>query len=992
VEQTHLIGGASANRLDAAQYSRSVTFEGKGGDDELFGGKGDDTFLFTNADSGTDTVVGNADGASAVHDKGFDTLDFTALGHNLTVNLSLLDTPAAVWAGGPLSLVFTDEDLDALLGGSGNDTLIGNARDNLLLGGPGNDILEGRAGSETYAFDADLAWGQETVVEERRRPGRTRRARLLPDPDGRGGARPGEPGSPDHRRADQMVVAAGGFEEIIGGDLGDTLSGNDGPNTLRGGPGNDILIGRGGDDTFFGGAGFDTLSGGDGVDTLEDAGNVHFTLNDGNIFKSGGEIDALDGIEGARLVGGASGNVFNLTGWSGDARLVGAGGGDRFVLTASGDIRLLDLGSSDVQVTLDVPVVDGAADQTFDLLGFEIFEINGGITDDLIDASALTAAPGNQPRGTFILRGGAGHDTVIGTPWGDTLEGNAGDDMLDGGQGNDAINGGPGTDTVTITRDAELFVLLDGGVLIDEDLFTEESELDDVSDVENLSVVGGPGDNVFDVSGWKSGTITLDGGAHAAGDTVRATVSGEVTLSDTSIEVAGSDGTILLTNIERAVLAGGPGSDLLDASLFSGQSILSGLGGDDTLVGGPGVAILFGGDGDDILVSGAGNTGMQGGAGNDRFVFDADSPLGADLVADMDGTDVLDFSSTTTVGVTVNLGTVAAVQVVNANLTLNLLDPVASIENVIGSQAADSLTGNALANRLEGRDGVDQLFGLGGLDTLVGGAGNDALNGGSENDRYEWDTDSALGTDTIVDPSGTDHFDFSPTDSLAIQVNLGATGVVQAVNVNLSINIAPGVLIENVTGGSLGDQLTGNLLDNVLTGGPGADSLNGGAGTDTIVETRDASFTLSNGQLRIGAEFDTLISVEQAALLGGPSNNTLDASAFTLGRVGLSGLGGNDRLIGGSGNDILLGGEGNDSLEGRAGNDTLAGGLGNDSYRFNLAQPLGTDTVAEQPGEGVDRLVGIAPGLVDLTDDFDQVISANLTLILANLNIEEVVP
>lgn len=991
VEATHLIGGASANILDASQHSRSVTLEGRGGDDQLLGGKGDDTFLFTNADSGTDTVVGNADGASAAMDKGFDTLDFTALSHNLTVDLGLLDTPKTAWAGGPLSLVFTDEDLDALLGGSGNDILVGNARDNVLLGGPGDDTLEGRGGSEIYAFDADLAWGQETVIEN---PAdltgrdvldfsRTQTVAIVLDlevltPQAIGGL--------------VLVVGAGGFEEILGGDLGDTLSGNAGANTLRGGPGNDLLLGRGGDDTFFGGTGFDTLVGGAGLDVVEDSGNTHVVLNDANLFKSTGEIDALSDIERARLTGGGSGNTFNLTGWTGSARIHGAGGGDRFILTVNGDIRLLNLGAADVRVTVDFPTVDAVTDQEFELVDFEIFEISGGTSDDLVDGSALTNAPGGQPRGLFILGGGAGNDHLVGTPWGDTLHGGSGDDVLDGGAGNDQIAGGAGTDTLTITRDAALFVLLDGAIVIDEDLATDESEMDDVSGIENLKVVGGPGDNLFDATGWRSGSITLDGAGHAAGDSVRTSGGGTVVVTDTSIEVDGGTGSITLANIERAVLGGSDADDTLDASLFSGQAVLSGLAGNDTLIGGPGISLLFGGEGDDLLVSGSGNTGMQGGEGDDRFVFDADTPLGADLISDLGGSDTLDFSGTTTLGITLNLGTVAAPQVVNANLTLNLLDATASIENVLGSRAADTITGNSLVNRLEGLEGVDQLNGAAGNDVLVGGPGNDALNGGSDNDTYEFDADGPLGADSLVDGSGTDTLDFSATTTFAIQVSLALTGAPQPINANLSLNIAPGVLVENVIGGSLGDQITGNLSDNTLTGGPGADTFNGGGGTDTVFETRDANFTLSNAQLRIGAEIDSLVSIEQAALIGGASNNSMDASAFTLGRVGLSGLGGNDRLIGGNGNDILIGGAGDDLLEGRGGDDTLGGGLGNDTYRFNLLQPLGVDTVAELAAQGVDTLRGIPTASVDLTDDFDQVISPNLTLILANLNVEEVVP
>lgn len=53
----------------------------------------------------------------------------------------------------------------------------------------------------------------------------------------------------------------------------------------------------------------------------------------------------------------------------------------------------------------------------------------------------------------------------------------------------------------------------------------------------------------------------------------------------------------------------------------------------------------------------------------------------------------------------------------------------------------------------------------------------------------------------------------------------------------------------------------------------------GAAGTDTVVEQRDANFTLKDATLTIGAETDTLIlGVEQATLTGGVGVNVLDAT------------------------------------------------------------------------------------------------------------------
>jgi Ca2+-binding RTX toxin-like protein len=71
-------------------------------------------------------------------------------------------------------------------------------------------------------------------------------------------------------------------------------------------------------------------------------------------------------------------------------------------------------------------------------------------------------------------------------------------------------------------------------------------------------------------------------------------------------------------------------------------------------------------------------------------------------------------------------------------------------------------------------------------------------------------------------------------------------------------------------------------------------------------------------------EVDTLSGIEEASLTGNSVDNTLDASAFTLGSVWLYGLNGDDTLIGGSQDDHLYGGEGDDTLDGGpAGYDTV---------------------------------------------------------------------
>ncbi|MFO1502081.1 MAG: M10 family metallopeptidase C-terminal domain-containing protein, partial [Verrucomicrobiota bacterium] len=392
-----------------------------------------------------------------------------------------------------------------------------------------------------------------------------------------------------------------------------------------------------------------------------------------------------------------------------------------------------------------------------------------------------------------------------------------------------------------------------------------------------------------------------------------------------------------------------------------------------------------------LLVSGQGNTGMQGGAGDDRYVFDADGALGLDVLADTAGVDTLDFSNTDTSGIVLNIGS-AGPQVLNLNLSVQLLGAPPAFENVIGTQLGDTITGNDLGNRLVGGKGNDQLNGLNGSDVLVGGGDNDILAGGGDNDTFEFDVDDPLGSDQVIDSGGLDTFDFSPTQTQAITVNLGGVGPQPVHTANLTLTIAAGVQIENVIGGARADKITGNNLDNIIQGGLGADIIDGGSGTDSVLEARDTDFVLTNTQLRIGTEIDSLTSIERAFLFGGAGHNTLDASAFTLGTVGLAGLAGNDKLIGGNGNDILFGGDGDDTLEGRGGNDLLGGAAGHDRYLFTLTLPLGSDTVAEVFNEGTDTLVGLQASTVNLTLTGLQVVSPNLSLTLPNLNVENVEP
>src|SRR5262249_7813967 len=120
--------------------------------------------------------------------------------------------------------------------------------------------------------------------------------------------------------------------------------------------------------------------------------------------------------------------------------------------------------------------------------------------------------------------------------------------------------------------------------------------------------------------------------------------------------------------------------------------VLEGRGGNDVLMGGPGNDTLNGGTGNDVL---------DGGEGNDTYL--GLTAGGAKTIRDASGTDTLDFSAAAQ-GVTVSLA-LAAGQAQTIDAAGDTLALFGTLENVIGSGFADTLTGNDADNALFGGGG-----------------------------------------------------------------------------------------------------------------------------------------------------------------------------------------------------------------------------------------------------------------------------------------------
>ena len=115
---------------------------------------------------------------------------------------------------------------------------------------------------------------------------------------------------------------------------------------------------------------------------------------------------------------------------------------------------------------------------------------------------------------------------------------------------------------------------------------------------------------------------------------------------------------------------------------------------------------IFGGHLDDTLNGMGGNDRLDGGAGADTLIGGA-------------GTDTADYRHASA-GVVANLATGGTGGEADG-------DTYTSIERLLGSDFADSLTGDNTANVLTGGAGDDTLSGGGGRDVLRGGAGADSF-------------------------------------------------------------------------------------------------------------------------------------------------------------------------------------------------------------------------------------------------------------------------
>jgi len=1001
------------NDISAATNGNDVINSGGGGNDIVFAGDGDDRIVFgsdfTGADQvdgqgGNDTVELNGDyhtrvvlQANALAN--IETLKLDA-GHSYNFNFAHASVPNAMTVDGSALTAADSLIVDArgnsdpeikFVGGAGDDQILssdGVAHIDLSQGG--HDTADQGAGGSFIYMGAALDVGD-----------RISGGTIELNGDYSAGYTFGS----ETLKGVTFVLDGGHSYDITLADAAVGINGQVGINAEAVGAGSSVIFDASVMTSpmgFEGGAGDMTLTGGAG------GGQFLFEPNGQTVFHGGAGADEIDFFDGF--------NPANVH--------IDAGAGDD-VAVLFGDFNLTLARSA--MVNVDTIELDGLNDtviipQAYLTAGATLTVDGSGARNVTIDGSAVSGA-------SLVLKAGSGENHLIAGSGDDTIvmagtgsaQGGAGDDLFYSFLNpNETIDGGTGTDTVVLGPQSgagDLGARFSVHVTAQELTNVEVLRLGSF-DLQTITFDDGaitPGSTLlFDASSLTPGHgVTFDGHAetHAHYIVVMGAADDSIMGGQAGDDLSGGDGNDKIT--------GGHGNDVFEGG--TGNDFIIGGGGDDTIryshaTGGVTVDLSLvgaqnvgGGQGSDTLASirsviGSNFDDVLKGTSDDNFL---EGLGGNDTLNGGSGNDTADYTHATG-GVTVDLN-ITAGQNVGGGAGI---DTLISIENLRGSEFADTLKGASGGNVLSGQDGNDTLdLSSGGNDTALGGNGDDMIVMGAALTASDI-VDGGAGTDTVtLNGDYSAGLIFTATTMVNVETISLASGHSykltaaeatvaggQTLTVNASQLGSGNTLTFDgsaehdgsfaITGGAGNDIVVGGAGNDVFSMGKGGDdTVSGGGGNDVFAF--DAAFNANdridggsgndtltlNGDYSAGVVFGaaTMVNVETVVLASGHSyklttNDATDESAAGL-TVDASALGAADALIfngaaetddffkivGGAGNDVLTGGGLADTFDlTHGGNDTVSGGAGGDAFLMGA-----TLTAADKidGGAGADGIV-----------------------------------
>jgi Ca2+-binding RTX toxin-like protein len=434
----NLIYGKGGNDLICGGPQFDLIFGGPG-HDKMRGNGGID---FLSGDGGNDRLVGDVNDGGNADDAYY---QFSPVPVNVN-----LDTGTATGQG-----TDTLQDIDGVFGSDHNDTITGDENTNFIWGNGGDDVINGGGdldlidpgdGDDTSNGGSEL--DPTTDMDIYYVSGATGTATV----DLQAGTASGSGIGSD---------TLSDFENVVGSNFADVISGDGGSNILFGGAGNDLLDGRGGFDYasywFAAGPVNANLSSGSSTSAVvpnPDAGGVPADVGEGS-----DTLQALEGLLGSISFGDTltGDNFANYLDGDGGTDTISGGGGDDWIIGGNGVNEVVNGGPG--------------LNDFWDYYGTGALNVNlanGTITGD----AALGTV---QITGVESVAGADQADTFVGDGEDNTFFGWAGNDTFTGGLGDDSFHGGLGDDTVTSANLGDICWLVE--VLGGCEEATEEIEL-----------------------------------------------------------------------------------------------------------------------------------------------------------------------------------------------------------------------------------------------------------------------------------------------------------------------------------------------------------------------------------------------------------------------------------------------------------------------------------------------------------------------------------
>jgi hypothetical protein len=808
-----------------------------GGMDKLSGGQGNNTFAFQNGAS----FAGEIDGGQGVTN----TLDYSAYTTGITVNLK--DKTAA--GAGSIN------NIQNVIGGSGDD---------IITGGVGDNTLSGGGGSDTYKLSND--WWTDTVIDS-----------------GAGGI---------DTLDFSAVVENDATKELVFTFHDDgTITVTDHTNSLTPTVGIEKIIGGELDNRFV----FENAASFAGIIQGGSAGK---NILDYSAYKTPVLVDLSTGMA---KVGGFIGtaDMVGLTVNTPLAYLNNGSGVEKASITTDTLISALNNGSgiglvegNDLRITLE----DGR-DVDIDLDGVLTVQ-------DLLDKinsadEALLAGLNSLSNGIDV----ASYTGVIGSLTVSNLNGStaATDLGLAGTIAGSTIYGKPFIDDLLITlRDGSAVSVKIGDAVTVGDVIAAINAADSrltasINTAANGIVITDSTDTGSDMqvasllgctAAANLGIAGIGTGGSLSGTAVMSPIV-TMTFTDISDVTGGSGGDLLTGSDQVNNLVGGEGADtyrfkgawggdtlidygfegvdVLDFSAVSSNLIFIfhrdgkvSVSDGNTIAKDSTTGVLSVSNGTNSLLNAEMLEKIIGGSGNNRFVFEDGAIFDGALDGGAGGTNTLDYSDYTS-AVAVDLGAGKATGTLG----------ISQFKNVIGGSGNDIIVGDGQTNELSGGAGND---------ILAGGGQNDILTGGAGDDIYV----IVNGTQSIVE-SADEGF-----DTLAYN-NYAVSGV--GIIVDLQNGLAPGTTgvsnIENVLGTSEDDTFTGtdsddtfyfvndwgvDTVDDYILG-PGEEPTIDNDTLDFSAVTKAMTFTFTSGSVSVSQGESTATGTRIESVVGGSSDD-----------------------------------------------------------------------------------------------------------------------